>query len=335
MEPFRALVLEKEGERCRTTVKRLKADELPAGEVTIRVAYSGVNYKDGLAVLPDGKIVKSYPFVPGIDCSGVVERSDDGRFRPGDPVIVTGYELGVSHFGGFSEIVRVPADWVVPLPEGLSLREAMILGTAGFTAALSVERLREHGVTPGSGPVAVTGATGGVGSVATALLAALGYEVAAGTGKPDAADYLRALGAAEVLTREEIAGATDRALQSERWAGAVDPVGGASLAGLISAVRYGGAVAVSGLTGGGAVPTTVYPFILRGVSLLGIDSVRCPHDVRTRVWGRLAREWRPAFGYKPLVAKEIGLEQLPAALAAIVRGEMRGRVLVALDCNCD
>ncbi|PYI52586.1 acryloyl-CoA reductase [Paenibacillus flagellatus] len=331
MTAFRALFVDKEGDRCVTRVRTATEDELPAGGVTIRVAYSGVNYKDGLAVRPDGKIVTAYPFVPGIDLSGTVVRSEDGRFREGDRVLVTGYGLGVSHYGGYSELARVPADWVVPVPDGLSLREAMIVGTAGFTAALSIERLREHGVRPESGPVAVTGATGGVGSEAVALLAALGYEVAAGTGKADAAAFLRALGAADVLGRDEIAGSTAKPLQKERWAGAVDPVGGPALAGLLGAVRYGGAVAVSGLTGGADVPATVYPFILRGVSLLGIDSVRCPHETRVRVWGRLADEWRPAGGYEPLVADEIGLDRLPEALAAIVRGEMRGRVVVKIS----
>lgn len=332
MTMFRALYVEKEEDRCITRIRSITEDELPLGEVTVRVSYSSVNYKDGLAVKTDGKIVSRYPFIPGIDLSGTVVSSRDPRFREGDPVIATGYGLGVSHFGGYSELARVPGDWLVPLPEGLSLREAMILGTAGFTAALSIERLREHGVRPGQGgPVAVTGATGGVGSAAVLLLAALGYEVAAGTGKPAAADYLRALGASAVLSREEIAGASGKPLQQERWAGAVDPVGGAALAGLLGAVRYGGAVAVSGLTGGADVPATVYPFILRGVNLLGIDSVRCPHELRTRIWTRLAQEWKPPGGYEPLVAGEVGLDELPSYLETILRGDMQGRALVKIS----
>lgn len=331
METFRALFVEKEEERCVTRVRTITEDDLPPGEVKIRVAYSGVNYKDGLAVRADGKIVTAYPFIPGIDLSGTVEQSADGRFRPGDRVLVTGYGLGVSHYGGYSEVARVPGDWIVPLPDGLSLREAMIIGTAGFTAALSIERLREHGVLPGSGPVAVTGATGGVGSVAVALLASLGYEVAAGTGKPDAADFLRELGATSVLGRDEIAGAVHKPLQKERWAGAVDPVGGPGLAGLLGAVRYGGAVAVSGLTGGTDVPASVFPFILRGVSLVGIDSVLCPHEIRVRIWRRLAREWRPAGGYDRLIADEVGLDGLGHSLASIVGGELKGRLLVKLS----
>jgi putative YhdH/YhfP family quinone oxidoreductase len=331
METFRALFVVKEEDRCFTWLAAITEKDLPPGEVTIRVAYSGVNYKDGLAVRADGKIVSSYPFIPGIDLSGTVEQSADERFRQGDRVLVTGYGLGVTHFGGFSEVARVPGDWIVPLPDGLSLREAMIIGTAGFTAALSIERLRDNGVLPGLGPVAVTGATGGVGSTAVALLASLGYEVAAGTGKPDSAVFLHDLGAATVLSREEIAGAVHKPLQKERWAGAVDPVGGAALAGLLGAVRYGGAVAVSGLTGGTEVPATVFPFILRGVSLIGIDSVRCPHETRVRIWQRLAREWRPAGGYDRLVAGEVGLGGLEHSLASIINGQLKGRVLVKIS----
>ncbi|MEF3302363.1 acrylyl-CoA reductase family protein [Paenibacillus sp. GYB003] len=330
MESFRAFIVEKEGDRCVTRVGAITENELPPGDVTIRVAYSCVNFKDGLAVLADGKIVSRYPFIPGIDLSGTVVRSDDERYREGDRVLVTGYGLGVSREGGYSELARVPGDWVVPLPDGLSLREAMIVGTAGFTAALSIERLREQGVLPDRGPVAVAGATGGVGSMAVALLAALGYEVVAGSGKADAADYLRELGASSVVSREELAGTVRKPLQKERWAGAIDPVGGAGLAGLLSAVRYGGTVAVSGLTGGADVPTTVYPFILRGVSLLGIDSVQCPRDLRERMWRRLAREWKPSGGYERLVAEETGLDGLARPLAAIVQGGLKGRVLVRI-----
>lgn len=331
MGTFRALLVEKEEDRCFTRVAAMTEKDLPPGDVTIRVAYSGVNYKDGLAVRADGKIVTTSPFIPGIDLSGTVEQSADERFHEGDRVLVTGYGLGVSHFGGFSEVARVPGDWIVPLPDGLSLREAMIIGTAGFTAALSIERLQDNGVQPGFGPVAVTGATGGVGSMAVALLASLGYEVAAGTGKPDAAGFLRELGAAAVLSREEIAGAVHKPLQKERWAGAVDPVGGPGLAGLLGAVRYGGAVAVSGLTGGTEVPANVFPFILRGVSLIGIDSVQCPHETRVRIWERLAREWRPSGGYDRLVADEVGLGGLEQSLASIIGGESKGRVLVKIS----
>ena len=331
MTPFRAFVVCKEEGRIVSGVRRMEPDALPAGELTVRVMYSSVNYKDALAVQPNGKIVKTYPIVPGIDLAGTVEASSDARFREGTAVLATGYGLGVSHPGGFSEYARIPADWAVPIPQGLTPREAMIIGTAGFTAALSIERLRAHGVMPGQGPVAVSGATGGVGSMAVALLAALGYEVAAGTGKRDAEPFLRRIGAAHVLSREEMAGDAGKPLQRERWAGAVDPVGGETLAALLSAVRYGGAVAASGLTGGAQVPATVYPFILRGVSLLGIDSVQCPHDVRMRIWSLLASEWKPPGGYEPLLGDEIPLDRLPDALGQLLRGEAKGRVLVNLN----
>lgn len=331
MTSFRAFYVDRDGDRYATTLKQVTERELSPGEVTIRVAYSSVNYKDGLAVRPDGKIVTSYPLIPGIDLSGTVERSEDPRFSKGMPVLVTGYGLGVSHDGGFSEYARVPAEWIVPLPDGLSLREAMIIGTAGFTAALSVERLRESGVMPGKGPIAVTGATGGVGSMAVALLSNLGYEVTAGTGKSDAAPFLKSLGAAFVLSREELAGDSRKALQKERWAGAIDSVGGAQLASLLSAVRYGGAVAASGLTGGTAVPATVFPFILRGVSLHGIDSVQCPHDVRIQIWNRLAEEWKPSGGYERLLAREVGLGGLREELERLMNGEARGRTIVNMS----
>lgn len=330
MNLFRALFVDRAGERCITEVRHITEEDLPTGEVTIRVAYSGINYKDGLAVTPNGNIVRSYPFIPGIDLSGKVIRSEDTRFREGDSVLVTGYGLGVTHFGGYSEYARVPADWVVPLPAGLTLREAMIIGTAGFTAALSLYRLQAYGLTPEQGPVAVTGATGGVGSMAVAIMASLGYEIAAGTGKPEAAEYLRGLGASHVYSRDEIAGAADKPLQRERWAGAVDPVAGPGLAGLLGAVRYGGAVAVSGLTGGAKVSAAIYPFILRGVSLLGIDSVLCPHPIRMELWRRLAAEWRPRCGYDQLLAAETQLDDVREGLASILRGEIRGRILVKI-----
>lgn len=301
---------------------------MPVGDVLIRVAYSSVNYKDGLASTPNGKIVKSYPFVPGIDLAGTVVESQDPRFRQGDEVIVTSYELGVSRYGGFSEYARVPAGWVVPLPTGLTMKEAMAIGTAGFTAGLSVQRLEEHGVTPEKGPVLVTGATGGVGSMAVSMLAKLGYNVAAGTGKTSEHEYLKQLGAREILSREEVSDAS-RPLQKERWAGAVDPVGGKTLAYLLSAVKYGGSVAVSGLTGGTELNTTVFPFILRGVNLLGIDSVYCPMDVRVELWNRLARDLKPA-NLLDDIGREITLDELPETLASILKGEVRGRTIVRL-----
>ncbi|MBX6395064.1 MAG: acryloyl-CoA reductase, partial [Alicyclobacillaceae bacterium] len=286
-EKFRALVAEKREESISLEIRERTLEELPEGDVTIRVAYSSVNYKDGLATIPEGRVVRQYPIVPGIDLAGTVVDSRDPRFQEGDEVLVTGYELGVAHDGGYGEYARVPGDWVVPLPPGLTLREAMVLGTAGFTAALSVYRLEQNGLRPDRGPVLVTGASGGVGSVAVAILAKLGYSVAASTGKEAARDFLRKLGASEILSREEVSAESGKALEKERWAGAVDPVGGRTLAYLLRTTRYGGAVALSGLTGGNSVQTTVYPFILRGVSLLGIDSVYCPADVRREIWQRL------------------------------------------------
>lgn len=328
LETFRAFVVNKEENSFTAEVKPLTFTDLPEGNVKIRVTYSSVNYKDGLASIPNGKVVRSYPFVPGIDLAGTVVSSADPRFREGDEVIVTSYELGVSHFGGFSEYANVPGDWVVPLPSGLSLKEAMIFGTAGFTAALSVYRLEENGLRPENGSVVVTGATGGVGSVAVAILAKLGYQVAAATGK-NAGEYLKKLGATEILSREEVSAESDKGLEKERWAGAVDPVGGSTLAYLLRTTKYGGSVAVSGLTGGPAVKTTVFPFILRAVNLLGIDSVYCPMELRRKIWERLAGEWKPD-GILQEMIHEVTLDELPGALNKILAGEMQGRTVVKL-----
>ena len=287
-ESFKAFVVDKRESDFTVNIKELTIQDLPAGDVLIKVIYSSINYKDGLASTPDGKIVRSYPFIPGIDLAGVVVRSNDARFKEGDEVLATSYEIGVSHFGGYSEYARIPADWVVPLPEGLSLKEAMIYGTAGFTAALSVQRLEENGVTPNKGSVLVTGATGGVGSIAVAILAKRGYHVVASTGKQSEHDFLIDLGASEILSREDVTGEKIRALDKQLWAAAVDPVGGKTLASILSKITYNGSVAVSGLTGGGDVPTTVFPFILRGINLLGIDSVYCPMETRIALWKRMA-----------------------------------------------
>ncbi|RXZ78651.1 acryloyl-CoA reductase [Paenibacillaceae bacterium] len=327
MTNFRAYVLEQTEQGTTSfAMKQLSIDDLHEGEVTIRVAYSSVNYKDGMAAVRN-QIIKTYPLIPGIDLAGTVEHSTDLRFQAGDEVIVTGYGLGVSWHGGFSEMARVPADWAVPLPQGLTLREAMILGTAGFTAGLSVQRLEEHGLRPEHGPVLVTGATGGVGSVAVDILAGKGYEVVASTGKAEERHYLQELGAKTVIDRHELSGAEPRALNTSRWAGAVDPVGGTTLQYILSTLQYGASVATSGMTGGGEVMTTVYPFILRGVNWLGIDSVQCPMEQRTRVWHRLANDLKPRHLNGRLV-REITLEQLPAALHQIVEGNMRGRTIV-------
>lgn len=328
-QPFKALMVNKSENDFSVQVQDVHLHDLPEGEVVIKVAYSSVNYKDGLASIPNGKIVSSYPFIPGIDMSGTVVASKDSRFLEGDKVIATSYEVGVSHFGGFSEYARIPADWIVPLPEGLSLKEAMIYGTAGFTAALSVYRLEENGLTPEKGKVLVTGATGGVGSIAVSILSKLGYAVTASTGKQTEHGYLKELGAKEVITREEVTGDKTKALDKQLWAGAVDPVGGKTLAAILSKISYNGSVAVSGLTGGGEVPTTVFPFILRGINLLGIDSVYCPMETRREVWKQLASNYKPE-GLERAINKEVTLSELPAYLSSILKGEVRGRTIVKL-----
>lgn len=326
---FQALLVEN-NDAFSVGVKTVTLDDLPQGEVLIKVAYSSVNYKDGLASIPNGNILKTYPFIPGIDLSGYVVSSTDARFREGQPVLATGYGIGVSHFGGFSEYARLPADWVVPLPDGLSLREAMIYGTAGFTAALSLERLEENGLSPDKGKVLVTGATGGVGGAAVAMLSKKSYHVVASTGKLQETDYLKSLGANEVISREDVVGPASKPLDKQLWQAAVDPVGGSSLAAILSKISYKGSVAVSGLTGGTAVPTTVLPFILRGVNLLGIDSVLCPADLRLKLWARMGSDLKPAQLDK-LVDREISLNELPQALADILKSNTRGRVLVRLS----
>ncbi len=328
-KPFNALMVDKTENNFSVNVKKLTVDELPHGEVLIKVAYSGVNYKDGLASIPNGKIVQSYPMVPGIDLAGIVVSSEDPRFHKGDEVIATSYEIGVSHFGGYSEYARIPADWVVPLPEGLSLKEAMIFGTAGFTAALSVQRLEDNGLSPDQGKVLVTGATGGVGSFAVSMLAGRGYEVVASTGKEAEKEYLIKLGAKEIISRDDVYNGNVKALDKKQWAGAVDPVGGDPLAAILSKISDQGSVAVSGLTGGTSVPTSVFPFILRGVNLLGIDSVHCPMEARQAIWSRLATDLKPD-DLSTFIQKEASLEELPDILPIILKGKMRGRVIVQL-----
>jgi NADPH2:quinone reductase len=303
----------------------LSLDDLSEGAVVIKAAFSSVNYKDALAATGAGKIMRRMPLVGGIDVAGVVESSGDARFNSGDAVLVTGYDLGVAHDGGYSAYVRVPGDWVVPLPAGLSAFDAMAIGTAGFTAALSVVDMEHNGLTPSSGPVIVTGATGGVGSIAVQCLAARGYNVTAMTGKPQEESYLRSLGAKQILARDSVQMGT-RPLEKATWAGAVDPVGGATLAWLTRTMMQHGCIASSGLTGGAELHTTVLPFILRGVKLLGIDSVMCPMPTRLDVWNRLASDLRPAH----LVAsgREIALDELPSAFEELLKGQARGRYVV-------
>jgi putative YhdH/YhfP family quinone oxidoreductase len=326
---FRAFVVNKTETDFTAGVQELDEAQLPAGEVTIRVAWSSVNYKDGLALSPSGRVVTSYPMTPGVDLAGTVVSSTDPRFAAGADVMVTGWDTGTGHAGGFAELARMPAAWVMPLPAGLTAKEAMAIGTAGLTAALSIEQLERNGLRPENGPVIVTGATGGVGSTAVSMLAMRGYTVAASTGKESEHAFLRDLGATEILSREEVGAESNRPLERERWAAAIDPVGGATTAYLVRTTKYGGSVAVSGLTGGSAVATTVFPFILRGVNLLGIDSVQTPMDVRQRVWGRLATDLKPK-GLMESIAVETDLDGVAAVAEAIRAGKVRGRTLVRL-----
>lgn len=328
--PYRALVVDKNGDDFSAGIKTLSESDLPPGEVTIRIEYSSVNYKDGLAMTPNGRVIRNFPMVPGVDLAGTVEQSEDSRFRPGDKVIATGNDIGVAHPGGFAEMARIPAAWVIPLPAGLTTREAMALGTAGLTSALSVEALEHHGLRPENGTVIVTGATGGVGSTAVSMLAQLDYTVAGSTGKADEHDFLRSLGASEILSREDVSAESTRPMESERWAGAVDPVGGTTTAYLLRTMKYGAAIALSGNTGGLDVPTSVLPFILRGVNLLGIESVNCSIELRARMWQRLARDLKPR-GLLDSIAVETDLDGVLGVTARILKGEVRGRTLVRLS----
>src|SRR5699024_8082444 len=326
MSKFRALVVDKKEEDIAVTLKASTIEELPANDLLIKVHYSSVNYKDGLAAIPDGNIVRNYPHVPGIDLAGVVEERDHHDVKVGDKVIATSYEIGVSHNGGFSEYARVSSDWVVHVLDGLSLNEAMIYGTAGFTAALAVHQLQYNGVTTKDGKVLVSGATGGVGSIAVAMLAKLGFDVVASTGKETARDFLRSLGASEIISREALQPEKVRALDKQKWAGAVDPVGGKTLSYILSSVKYGGSVAVMGLSGGPKLETTVFPFILRGVNLLGIDSVYCPMELRRTLWTRMATDLK-IEQLNDLVT-EVSLDELPKVLEDILAGKVTGRTVV-------
>ncbi|HEX6030457.1 MAG TPA: acryloyl-CoA reductase [Tepidiformaceae bacterium] len=326
---YRALVLNQSGDEFSASVQTLSESDLPPGEVTIRVEYSSINYKDGLAMQPGNRVIRKYPMVPGVDLAGTVQESGDSRFKPGDAVIVTGNDLGVAHPGGFAEIARVPAEWVIPMPPGLTTMEAMALGTAGLTSALSVQALEAHGLRPGHGTVLVTGATGGVGSTAVSMLSQLGYTVAGSTGKSEEHEYLRSLGASEILSREEVSAESTRPMESERWAGAVDPVGGSTTAYLIRSMKYGGAIALSGNTGGVNFATTVFPFILRGVALLGVESVNCPIELRARMWQRMAGGLKPRG-----LLDSIAVRPTSTASSTSRRRSYRGRSGAGPWCGC-
>ena len=327
MDTFKAYRVSDEGGRIAGRLTDLRLEDLDPGEVVIRATYSSVNYKDALAATGAGKIMRRFPLVGGIDVAGAVASSADPRFREGDEVLVTGYGLGEEHDGGYAEFVRVPADWVVPLPPGLGARDAMALGTAGFTAALAVQRMEDNGLRPGRGPVAVTGATGGVGSIAVDILAGLGYDVTAITGKDREHDYLRRLGARAVLSRHTLELGT-RPLEKGQWAGAVDAVGGDLLAWLTRTAERHGSIASCGLAGGAELHTTVMPFILRGINLLGIDSVAWPMDRRRALWARLAGDMRPR--HLAEIARAIPLADLPDAFGQFLEGGSRGRIVVAV-----
>ena len=330
---FTALVVGREDGRVTATLRQLNRGDLPPGEVTVAVAYSGLNYKDALALTGRGSIIRAYPMVPGVDLAGTVEESTSPSHRPGDQVLLTGWGVGERHWGGFAQLACVRADWLQPLPPGISLRQAMGIGTAGLTAMLCVLALEERGLTPAAAAgreVAVTGAAGGVGSIAVAVLARLGYEVTAVSGRPETYDYLRELGAGKVIGRQDLPLGSTKPLESQRWAAAVDVVGGEVLAALLTQVAYGGSVAACGLTGGSGLATTVFPFILRGVSLLGVDSVMCPQARRQTAWTRLAHDLPPdraredrARGAAPRGASAGGGDPGGAGARAFDRGRQR------------
>ena len=323
---FDAIVIRKEGDTQKAAIESLDDQALPEGDVTVNVDYSTLNYKDGLAITGKGPVVKSFPMVPGIDLAGVVETSQHQDFQPGDRVVLNGWGVGEKHWGGLAQKARLNGDWLIPLPEAFSTRNAMAIGTAGYTAMLSVLALERHGVTPDQGEVLVTGASGGVGSFAITLLAKLGYEVVASTGKVEEADYLKALGATSIIDRGELE-QPGKPLARERWAGAVDSVGSHTLVNVLASTRYGGTVTSCGLAQGMDLPATVMPFILRGVTLAGIDSVMQPREVRLEAWQRLA-ELMPDERFAD-IASEIPLSEAITTAERLMEGKVRGRVVVA------
>jgi acrylyl-CoA reductase (NADPH) len=327
---FKALIIDKAEDGAVTqTIEEIGEDRLPEGDVTVAVDYSTLNYKDGLCLLGQGGLVRNYPHVPGIDFAGTVEASGDDRYKPGDKVILTGWRVGEVRWGGYAQKARVKADWLVPLPDGLTTRQAMAVGTAGLTAMLAVMALEDHGLKPDDGPVLVTGAAGGVGSVATAILGKLGYEIAAVTGRPEAADYLTALGASQIVAREDINEVSKRPLESEIWAGCIDAVGGAMLARVLGQMKYRCSVAAVGLAGGADLPATVIPFLLRGVNLLGIDSVMQPYENRLAAWRRVVTDL-PMDRLEAMIQPAV-LADLPDLGKAILEGQVKGRVVVDVN----
>jgi acrylyl-CoA reductase (NADPH) len=323
---FRALRLDETDGRVSASIAEVDDNALPDGDVTVAVDYSTLNYKDGMIVNGQGKLVRTYPHIPGIDLAGAVEESSDPRFKPGDKVLLTGWHVGERHWGGYAEKARVKADWLTPIPDGMSTFDAMAVGTAGFTAMLAVLALEEHGLQTGGGDVLVTGASGGVGSVAVAILANCGYRPVALTGRTNEADYLTGLGAVEVVARDSFLESEPRPLDAERWAGCVDAVGGKVLSRVLSQLRYGGSVAAVGLAGGPKLETTVMPFLLRGVNLLGIDSVLCPTERRAHAWQRIARDL--PMDKLHAMTQTAPLSDVPRLASAILKGEVRGRMVI-------
>ena len=326
MGTFRALVLHEEGGKVAPSIEAVDETRLPPGEVTVAVECSTLNYKDGMILQGIGRLVRNYPHVPGIDFAGTVERSDSPQFKPGDPVILTGWRVGETQWGGYAEKARVRASYLVHRPEGLSARQAMAIGTAGFTAMLAAIALERHGLKPGAGDVLVTGAAGGLGSVAVALLFRLGHRVVASTGRPEQRDYLAELGAADLIDRATLAAKPSRPLDTERWAGAIDAVGGTTLATILTQLKNRASVAACGLAGGSDLSATVLPFLLRGVNLLGIDSVMCPRDERIEAWQRLVRDL--PLDRLDRMTETVPLTALPGLAPKILSGEIRGRIVV-------
>lgn len=325
---FRAILIEKDDHGYRASVQALDEAQLPEGDVQVQVSHSTLNYKDALAITGKGPVVRQFPMVPGIDLAGVVEQSSHPDYQPGDAVLLNGWGVGESHWGGLAQKARLNGDWLIPLPQGFSAAEAMAIGTAGYTAMLSVLALERNGVTPDKGEVLVTGANGGVGSFAIALLAKLGYRVMASTGRPEEADYLKSLGASEIIDRATLS-EPGRPLGRERWAGAIDSVGSHTLANVCASTRYGGTVAACGLAQGMDFPATVAPFILRGVTLAGIDSVMRPRADRLEAWQRLARDLDK--GLLAAMTHSIGLEEAIPTASELLAGKVRGRVVVDVN----
>jgi acrylyl-CoA reductase (NADPH) len=326
---MKALVLREAGGKVAGAVEEVAEDQLPAGDVTVAIQYSTLNYKDGLILCGQGRLVRQYPHIPGIDFVGTVEASDSPRWKKGDAVILTGWRVGETHWGGYAQKARVKDEWLVALPPGLMPKRAMAIGTAGLTAMLAVMALETHGIAPDRGDILVTGAAGGLGSIATAILANLGYRVTASTGRPETHDYLRSLGAAAIIDRDTIATPSGKPLESERWAGCVDSVGGSTLATVLTQMKYRGAVASCGLAGGAKLETTVIPFLLRGVSILGIDSVACPTAERNQAWARLARDL-PTEKLDATI-RTVGLSDLLILGPEILAGRVRGRVVIDVN----